>query len=265
MSFFNFENCVYAARWLQRRSPRLLVTFNDWDSKKWVFSAKRDALKNTNYFIDHDLTMEDAHAAKRIRDVSRRCKGLGIPFKKGFNALWINNNKYTFDPLNRDFSPSLPAHLDELEHQRAEPPTGGQPHVNEAFQPSDADSGERGSSVNTLSSDGDPMVQASVQQQSLARVPGNGMQSSSRVDKTALGAPPVAAGGAFLRPPLLSGQGPQPRPAMPAPGNHRPSTSAVRFQGGPANLPAPALGPRLPQSFAATVTNESRGHANVLN
>lgn len=73
-----------------------------------MFKNKRDALKESNYFIDHDLTEDDVHAAKIIRDVCRGCSEVRVAARKGFNAEWMNNTKYSLDPLLCEFSLPLP-------------------------------------------------------------------------------------------------------------------------------------------------------------
>lgn len=125
-SFFNFPNCVSYARWLAGRRGGLFVALVSWDAKKWIFKYKRDALKNTSFYIDHDLSDEDAFAAKSIRDVCRRCRDLRLEAKKGFNTVWINKERYTFDPLSREFSPPLPSVLGDVVNSRTVP-TGDRP------------------------------------------------------------------------------------------------------------------------------------------
>lgn len=107
-TYFRCDDCIAGARWLRGGKGGLHVTIRDFEIKKRLFKVKRDVLKDSGYFMDHDLTDEDAHAAMRVREVNRRCKMLKTNAKQGFNAIWVNNTKYSFDPLLRTFLPPLP-------------------------------------------------------------------------------------------------------------------------------------------------------------
>lgn len=110
-TFFDCSNCVSYAKWLGGKRGGSFVTFHNWESRSWISENKRETLKNTEYFIDHDSAQEDIYAAKVIRDVCRQCKDLEWSVKKGFNKIWINRVKHLFDPLTHEFSPPLPSQL----------------------------------------------------------------------------------------------------------------------------------------------------------
>lgn len=93
------------AHFLGKSKKRILVKMNTWEDKVEVLKSKKN-LKDTDIYIDNDLTKEERRIQAEIRALAKEEKSKGKSVKIGYQKLKINEQEFLWSKKDEGMVPA---------------------------------------------------------------------------------------------------------------------------------------------------------------